>query len=58
LLAFTLIGGVITLHLPLALGFGQMGVEHTTLPFRLDAVITRFRVLFVPASFVLLVWRR
>ena len=56
-LAGTCVGAIVASFLPLALGFGQMGVEHTTLPFRLDAVVTRFRGLVIPATFLLLLWR-
>lgn len=56
-LVATAAGAIVASLLPLALGFGQMGVEHATLPFRLDAVVTRFRGLVIPASFLLLIWR-
>lgn len=53
---FTLGAGVVTSVLPLMLGFGQMGVVGTGLPFHLDLVITRTRLNLVPAVFVLTLW--
>ncbi len=56
LLVLTFIGVVISLGVALVFGFGQMGVEHQALPFRLDAVFTRFRISLAPAIFVTALW--
>lgn len=37
-------------------GFGQMGVEHNKLPFRLDAFITHFNMTLVPIVSLMLLW--
>jgi hypothetical protein len=47
---------IIASYLPLVFGFGQMGLEHHKLPYRLDAFITRFRVTLMPIVFLLLLW--
>lgn len=42
--------------LPLVLGFGVMGGEGNTLPYRLDAPITRFRINIGPALLLWVLW--
>ena len=56
-----LLGGIIvaflvTAAMPLVFNFGQMGVEGSRLPFRIDTLITRTRVNLIPALFLLLLW--
>ena len=47
---------LVTAALPLVYGFGQMGIDVFTLPFRIDTLITRTRVNLIPAFFILLLW--
>ena len=47
---------ILTTLLPPLLGFGQMGLEHKKLPFRLDAFITRTRIVLIPFLMVVLLW--
>ncbi len=47
---------ILTTLLPPLLGFGQMGLEHKKLPFRLDAFITRTRTVLIPFLMVVLLW--
>jgi hypothetical protein len=55
--AFMVLIAVFTLsavasYLPVVFGFGQMGLEHHALPFRIDALVTRFRDALAPLVFL------
>jgi hypothetical protein len=52
----TVLLSIVATILPLLLGFGVMGAEATTLPFRLDAVVTRFRINVGPALLLWVLW--
>ncbi|MFO0569259.1 MAG: hypothetical protein U0263_26615 [Polyangiaceae bacterium] len=56
ILAVMLIGGVATSIAPLAFGFGQMGLDVQALPYRLDALVTRFRIHLLPTALVFVMW--
>ena len=47
---------ILTTLLPPLLGFGQMGLEHKKLPFRLDAFVTRTRIVLIPFIMIILLW--
>lgn len=56
-LLFAIAGlSILTLFIPVIYGFGQMGMEHHCLPFRLDAVVTRIRLDLLPCLLLLLLW--
>ena len=56
ILLSTLLISAIAAALPPLLGFGLMGGEQHTLPFRADAIITRFRVNVGPAILLWVLW--
>lgn len=56
LLSCVLVVFLLTIILPPILGFGQMGLQHRKLPFRLDAFITRTRIDLIPFLMVVLIW--
>ncbi len=55
-LLVTTVFSVVATILPPLLGFGAMGSEVTLLPFRVDAVITRFRTNAAPALLLWILW--
>lgn len=56
LLVATVFIFILTTLLPPLLGFGQMGLEHKKLPFRLDAFVTRTRIVLIPFIMIILLW--